>query len=296
MRRVFIHKLIPVLVLLCLLAVRGDTGSSGKSFLWEVQGKNNTVYLLGSIHVGTRDMYPLNPVIEKAFKKSPVAVFEVYPDGVPKDKKQKIMKKHIYYPKGESLKDHVSLKTYRMAKRKFRAYGLNLDALQKLRSWYLTFMLFYRHLERNGLQQSFGLDFHFMSRVKDKKVKTLESFDYHMSFFNELSDKTLEWNMIYTLKDLDKGGDEVALLLKSWRNGDLPEFERVMMLGFDGKPELKPLYNKMVIERNIAMTKEIKGYLSEDEGHFVVVGAGHLLGETGILSSLESDGYEVERK
>ena len=43
------------------------------------------------------------------------------------------------------------------------------------------------------------------------------------------------------------------------------------------------------------MTEQIRGYLARPGSHFVVVGAGHLVGEVGILALLEKAGYKVER-
>ena len=41
----------------------------GSVFMWEVEAKegDGKLYLLGSIHVGKDDMYPLNPIITNAF-------------------------------------------------------------------------------------------------------------------------------------------------------------------------------------------------------------------------------------
>ena len=39
---------------------------TGKVFLWEVQSAKTTIYLLGSIHVGSRDLYPLDQTVAQA--------------------------------------------------------------------------------------------------------------------------------------------------------------------------------------------------------------------------------------
>ncbi|UKS27336.1 TraB/GumN family protein [Paenibacillus sp. HWE-109] len=42
--------------------------SESRGFLWKVENKGNTVYLLGSIHYVLEGMYPLRREIEKAFQ------------------------------------------------------------------------------------------------------------------------------------------------------------------------------------------------------------------------------------
>jgi uncharacterized protein YbaP (TraB family) len=49
--------------------------SQENTLLWEVRYKNDTskvMYFLGSIHIGVKEMYPLNPIIMEAFDKSDV--------------------------------------------------------------------------------------------------------------------------------------------------------------------------------------------------------------------------------
>ena len=66
------------LVVIFLLAVfaQDSLSQSKKSFLWKVQSKTNTVYVLGSIHYLKKEMYPLDEKIEKAFEQSEILVVE----------------------------------------------------------------------------------------------------------------------------------------------------------------------------------------------------------------------------
>ena len=50
-------------------------------FLWELRSPTATVYLLGSVHVASGDMYPLDARIERAFQKSETLVLEKAPSG-----------------------------------------------------------------------------------------------------------------------------------------------------------------------------------------------------------------------
>src|ERR671925_1599012 len=60
---------------LTLLALQA--GAQEKSFLWKVQSKQNTVFLLGSIHALKKENYPLKPAIEQSYEKSKRVIFEV---------------------------------------------------------------------------------------------------------------------------------------------------------------------------------------------------------------------------
>jgi uncharacterized protein YbaP (TraB family) len=58
---------------------------------------------------------------------------------------------------------------------------------------------------------------------------------------------------------------------------------------------LVPIYEKLIYERNRRMVSKIEGYLRGNGSYFVVVGAGHLIGEQGIVKALEKKGFRVEQ-
>src|SRR5690606_27786821 len=49
-----------------------------KSLLWEVSSPTAKVFLLGSIHIAKKGLYPLAPSIEDAYASSDTLVLEVY--------------------------------------------------------------------------------------------------------------------------------------------------------------------------------------------------------------------------
>ena len=51
----------------------------------------------------------------------------------------------------------------------------------------------------------------------------------------------------------------------------------------------------MFHERNKRMTDRISQYLEEDSSYFVVIGAGHLIGENSIVDLLTKRGYTAKR-
>ena len=61
------------------------------------------------------------------------------------------------------------------------------------------------------------------------------------------------------------------------------------------RPELRPVFVKMFDERNEEMAKKIEPFLKGDQPVFVVVGAGHLIGNKGIVKLLEKKGYHLEQ-
>ena len=58
---------------------------------------------------------------------------------------------------------------------------------------------------------------------------------------------------------------------------------------------LSPIYEKILYERNRSMASKIEDYLKTKETFFVIVGAGHLVGNQGIIEILKGKGFLVEQ-
>jgi len=69
-----------------------------KSFLWKVQSRGNTVYLLGSIHLLRKEIYPLHRKIEEAFDRSAVLVVEADVNRLDPKVLQKLMETAFQFP------------------------------------------------------------------------------------------------------------------------------------------------------------------------------------------------------
>src|SRR5713226_3981730 len=61
---------------LTVLSTLNQTNAATRDFLWKISGKQNTIYLVGSVHMLTKDYYPLSPALDTAFKDSNLLVEE----------------------------------------------------------------------------------------------------------------------------------------------------------------------------------------------------------------------------
>lgn len=86
---------------------------SGKSFFWKVTAPDGAyVYLLGSIHVANKGMYPLPKAVEDAFAESANLVVEAnVDDPTIQVKVQQDMMAKGTYAAGDSLDKHMSEKS-----------------------------------------------------------------------------------------------------------------------------------------------------------------------------------------
>jgi len=98
-----------------------------------------------------------------------------------------------------------------------------------------------------------------------------------------------------TLLDLNVIEKEMDSLIEAWENGNVVKTEEILMRGLEQYPEILPIVDKIFYQRNIKMAAKIENYLDTNDTYFVVVGAGHLVGEKGIVQLLKKKGYSLHQ-
>jgi uncharacterized protein YbaP (TraB family) len=78
-------------------------------------------------------------------------------------------------------------------------------------------------------------------------------------------------------------------------SGDAARLEAISTASVKEHPETKPVFEKLLHQRNRSMADKVEGYLKTKDTHFVVVGALHLVGDSGIVKLLEARKYKVEQ-
>ena len=295
-RRSKLSRILSVLILVSLVIVVRDTLSqSPKSFLWKIQSKTSTVYVLGSLHLAKKEIYPLSQKIENAFDQSDFLVVEANVNDIKKIDIQKLMES-AFYPANDALEKHVSPETFEWVKKETERLGIPLELLDKQKPWILAMTLVSLESIKLGLDPNLGIDKYFLSKAEGKKkILELESLDYQIRLLSGFSEKDQELFLIYTLKDLNVMEQEVGRLIQAWVSGDAQAVESILARSVSEDKRLSAILEKLIFERNRRMVAKIEDFLRTKETYFVIVGAGHLVGNQGILKLLGGKGYLIEQ-
>jgi hypothetical protein len=277
------------------ISVQNAISNTKKNFLWKVQSKTNTLYILGSIHSLKKEMYPLNKKIEDSFDKSDVLVVEANINDIGQIDIQRLLET-AFYSGNETLEKHVSRETYELVKKEFGGLGVPLELINKQKPWFLALTLTSLELLKLGFDPNYGIDIYFLSKATGgKKIKELESIDYQINLFSKFSDDDQELFLLYTLKDINVLGRELDKLMEAWTSGDTKSMESIISKSITEDRKMSLIYEKIIYERNRNMAARIEELLKTKETHFVIVGAGHLIGNKGIIEILRGKGYDVEQ-
>lgn len=272
-----------------------EESADGKHFLWQVDSPTTRIYLMGSIHLLRPDVYPLAPVIEEAFVASDVLVLEADPFAAPQEELQQTIMAYATYPDGQTLQSQLSEQEYFELQSILLEAGIPSKRVQQYQPWYVTTMVDQALSNRLGLRPEYGIDYYFRSKAKQKEVKELESVEAQLQLFASFSDQEQLLMMLWAAEDLEHAAEEFEEFLTIWQRGDIQAMEAELEQEFQEEPRFQPIWNAFVEKRNLAMADRIVTFLKTKKRHFIVVGAGHLIGPKGLLVLLRKRGFAVQQ-
>ena len=292
------RRSLPVFVILFLSLIAAPAftpAEAQRHFLWQAKTDTATVYLLGSIHFMKKEAYPLNRVIEDAFDRSDTIAVEADISSIGKQALERL-RLAGFYQGDDSIVNHLSQETYAYVTREAARIGFPAASLNRQKPWFLAMTLSSIELMRAGYNPHFGIDKYFLTRASGKKkVVELESLDYQIDLLAGLPDREQEDFLLFAIKDLRSLVEQVDTIITAWTAGDSTAIAGILEKSVADDSRLKAIYKKTMTDRNLNMTEKIASYLRSGGCVFVVVGAGHLVGELGIVELLRKEGFTVEQ-
>ena len=274
------------------IAVAADA----KTFAWKAAGKGGgVVYLVGSVHLLSKDFYPLNPAIDAAYKDADLLVEEVDMAEMLDPSAQLGFLSRGMLPSSTPLDTVVSAPTYALVAKRASDLGLPVEPFKLLKPWLVALMLVQVEWQKAGFDPELGLDKHFYDQAKadGKRTEGLETAEYQISRLDGMSMEQQEHLLSESLKDLDAERANMTRLVDAWRAGDAPAVERIVLSELKQEPLL---YQRLLVERNRNWIPKIEALFARPRPAFVVVGAAHLVGPDGLIALLRAKGYTVEQQ
>jgi uncharacterized protein YbaP (TraB family) len=282
------------IVVALLLAIATAQAAQAKTFAWKATGKGGTIYLVGSIHVMSESFYPLNPALEAAFKDADLLVEEVDMAEMLDPTTAMAMMTRGMLPSNQSLDKLLSPATLALVKKATGEMGAAGGPLMRFKPWMLAIALQGMELMKAGFNPALGLDQHFYDEATagGMKVQGLETVEFQISRFDEMTMEQQDRMLAQTLKELQTETAAVGKLGDAWKGGDVAAIERIALADLKSDPLM---YQRLLVERNRNWMPKIEALFARRGKALVVVGAAHLVGPDGLLTMLKAKGYTVEQ-
>lgn len=291
MRRAFAF-----LLLLCSGLLQAQAFAELRAPFYKAERDGQVVYVLGTLHVGRADFYPLRPAIESAVTQSARVYLEIDQDDA--DVEQKMSQAMLC--QRPCLKQALSESEWNALAQRLGNQEAALRARERMRPWAAAVVLTLGDFAALGLNAQQGVDRRISQLAGDAdKTVGLESAEEQIRLFTDMTpaeqkEMLAQWLSMSTrermrlnqqLVELWKGGDADAM--HAWykemekRHGSpsvAESFERKFLAA----------RNRTLVERLLAQTGGAAGPF------FLAVGALHLGGPEGVLALLKQQGFHIQ--
>ena len=295
MRTLRFSTLITCLALSTIFNLRAQdtrTAISSHHSVWRVEGKSNVVYLVGSIHVLKASDYPLPGPIEAAFTNARIAVFEADLDKMESPEAQQMLLSKSRLPEGETLQQELTPATYEQFTNHLVQAGVPAQAFDSLQPVMAVVSLESLELLKLGADPEHGLDEYFSHRAhaEGKEIMPLETMEFQIGLLTDFSKEENEAMVSSTLKEIDDTKKLYGEMAAAWRTGDAAALDKLMN---DATKDFPALSKRLITDRNQRWVPKIEELLRGEKPAVVIVGAGHLVGSSGVVELLKKKGLKV---
>jgi uncharacterized protein len=283
----------PALAVWAAILIAGIASSahadSDHHTLWRIQGRHNTVFLLGSIHVLRDRDYPLPPALMDAYAQSKAVVMEIDLNEMDSQGLQQEMLEAATLPEGKTLHDMLGAARYDRARNLAQQVGVDLAMFDQFAPWFVAEAVSQMQLMQLGFAPTSGVEMYFMdkARADNKATGGLESAHDQIELFESMSDERQADYLVSSLEEAKSLPSEVDAMVGAWRRGDTGWFASQLEHEFGRDPRL---FQSVLAARNRKWLPKIEALLGEDKNYLVIVGAGHLVGHDSVIELLKRDG------
>jgi uncharacterized protein YbaP (TraB family) len=263
--------------------------------LWELHGKHNTVYLLGSIHVLRPGDYPLAPAVLQAYANAKSLLMEIDLGEIDSEQVQAEMISSAMLPEGKTLPGVLGSQRYSHAASLAHDVGVELSTFDQFAPWFAAEAISQLQLLQLGFQPQSGVEMYFLERARSdgKSIAGLETVHDQIALFEGLSMDTQAEYLVSSLEQAQQLPKQVDDMVHAWQRGDTAWFESQLNSEFGRNPVL---YQSVLAARNRKWIPKIEALLNDDKNYLVIVGTGHLVGRNSVIDLLKKDGVGATQR
>ena len=263
--------------------------------LWMIRSAHTTIYLFGTVHLLPHDTAWRTPALDKALAASDSLTIELTDDN--SAHMQALVLQYGLDP-GHPLADKLTAAENATLAETAQTAGVPGGAatLQVMRPWLAALTLAVTPLLKAGLDPAHGVDKLLQAQMLQagKPVHGLETAAQQIHLLAELPPAVELAFLRSTLRDTDRAGTELTTLIDAWKAGDTATIAR---LEDEQLRQREPqLYQRLLVQRNDAWTKQIAAMLQQPGTVFIAVGAAHLAGPDSVQAQLRKRGIEAIRQ
>jgi uncharacterized protein YbaP (TraB family) len=265
--------------------------------LWRATSPaGGTFYMLGSVHVGRGRAPKLGPVVDAAWNRAEELVVEVDVSRVSEAELSALMERWGQLESGRKIWSLLGPDTSKQLRAYLESRAVDPVLLASMKPWFLAMVVMQLELQRYGYEVEYGVDNLFTDRAAGRmKIVSLETMDSQLQALDRLPASFQERMLNDELSRIDRLEQDTEDLLAAWRLGDEMALERLVFRPLEASADIEVFYELIFFRRNELMAIGLENLGRDGRSRFVVIGAGHLLGDRSVRAQLAKRGYRIER-
>jgi len=266
-----------------------DVKKDGNTLLWRVSGNDlkQPSFLFGTFHLLCKEDIHFSDALKRAIKSSD----EIYME-MDLDDPSTMLSGMLYMnmKDGKKLQDLYTPEEYQRLQNYFSdTLQMPMMMFQKAKPYFLVALLYPKMM---NCATPAGIEEELMKIAKEdkKEIKGLETMQFQASVFDSIP---YEWQAKELLKNIDSFSvykNEFEQMLDLYKKQELDSMRNMITKSEFGSEKYEDL---LLNDRNKNWVKQLKGIM-KNKSVFVAVGAGHLVGDFGLINLLRKEGYKVE--
>lgn len=256
--------------------------------LWRFESATATVFVGGSMHLLKESLLPLPQPFLDAFEASEVLAVEVNPTGIDQQTMANLAQRYFIIDDGKTLADVLPNDTWAELQSKLVSFGLPMQAIERMKPGFLAVELGRMRFQTLGYLPHLGVEQLLLSRIGDREIHQIETVEAQFDLIGSQPIAVQVAMLEQVVGPLETIEAEVAALVGAWLTGDLDALIDAMRDDGVGVEGFDQFMEAMLDDRNLDMAVAAAAYLDGEQTVFVLVGAGHLGGPTGVIELLRA--------
>jgi uncharacterized protein len=261
--------------------------------MWVITDADSTIYLIGTLHLLKHDTEWNAEKVKKTVHESTELWLEVA-DFDNQSALAPLMAKFGVDPQ-HPLSTRLNEEQRKRLEKVATTYNIPAASLEPMRPWLAALVLAVGPIMKAGYDPKAGVErvLNAQAVAEGDKIRGFETAEQQIRILADLSDAEQIAFLMSMLDDLEKGLDLLDQLAKAWIDGDIDTITRLSV--DEMKREAPSVYQKLIVQRNVAWSEKIVEMLKGSGVQQVAVGAAHLAGPDSVQAQLAKRGIKVER-
>ena len=269
-------------------AIKLPSNSDENSLLWEISGKHlsKPSYLFGTFHLMCKEDIHFSNNLTHAIKNAGEVYFEMDLDD-PSNTFGALL--FMNMKNGKTLKDLYSIEDYTRLSIFFKdSLQAPIDFIKKIKPAFLEAFIYPKLMPCKNMS---GVEEELMKIAKQnkKEIKGFETIQLQAAVFDSIPYEEQAKDLLKTIDSIGQYKKYFDSMLTVYKNQQLSQIEKMFNSTEFGMEENRDV---LLDNRNKNWVEQLKKIM-KGKNVFIAVGAGHLVGDKGLIALLKKEGYKL---